>query len=386
MRAFEQTWRELFERAKGAPPWLRAPLRRGWYGWKRAKAALSIVPRAVVRSWAKKRVLGIYHFQEHAGYLGDMIDFLEILNIVRAENDLDKIDLCYVDDPSNPNQPISRQRVESSTEFKMMLLEVRSVLPSVGAVLHFDSDAAFERFFRSHYGHYLCWPQYGRLHSWPSLVDYTRISDRGFGYANTYEPIVRYFDAHGSLPRLSCPPGLLEWARTFIREHVSPAVPIALQIRFNADSPLRNTKLDAWQGFLRRMETRRDVKFVILCRKEEIIPELRQLKNVIYSKDHATGVLHDLALLQVSHLSMFPDAGLCTYPWFCGLPTIYFGVEKHEFPERRYQNESGQGFRFLSPFQRRKFGDYAADTLEREFNALWDELATTGWTNPYLTS
>jgi hypothetical protein len=385
MRGLEQTWKQLFERAKSAPPWLRASLRAGWYALRHAKAtarSLLVLPRAVARSGAK-RVLGIYHFQEHAGYLGDMIDFLEILNVLRVQNNLDQIDLCYIDDRSNPNQPVSRQRVESSAEYKEMLLAVREVLPAVGKVLQFDSDAAFERFFRSHAGHYICWPAYGRLHSWPSVIDYTRIPDSGIGYANTYAPIKRYFDAHGALPKLTCPPPLLEWARRFVRAHVSPALPVALQIRFNPDSPLRNTRLEFWQEFLGRMEKRADVKFVILCRRDEIVPELRRLKNVIYSKDHAWGVLEDLALLQVSHLSMFPDAGLCQYPWFCGLPTIYFGVEKHEFPERRYHADSG-GMRFLSPVQRRKFGEYTADTLETEFNALWNDLATAGWRNPHL--
>jgi hypothetical protein len=386
MSGFEQTWRQLFERAKGAPPWVRTPLRAGWHALKRVRATLwplSIAPRALARSLLPRRVLGIYHFQEHAGFLGDMIEFLQVLNVLRAEHRLEKIDLCYVDDPSNPNQPISRARVDSSPEFKETLLAAREVLPSVGSVLQFDSDAAFEKFFRSHSSRYVCWPDYHRFHSWPSLVDYTRISERGFGYANTYAPLDRYFDAHGALPMLTCPAALLEWARSFVREHVSPAVPVALQIRFNPDSPLRNTKVDAWRGFLSRMEARTDFKFIILSRREEILPELRRFRNVIYSKDHASGLLHDLALLQVSHLSMFPDAGLCTYPWFCGLPTIYFGVEKHEFPERRLCNEAGQGLRFLSAFQRRRFGDYTAETLEREFDALWSSLAAARWSNPY---
>jgi hypothetical protein len=378
---------ELFERIKRGPAWVQEPLRAAWHLWGRIEKALwslAIFPRALLRLKGEKRILGIYHFQEHAGFLGDMIDFLEILNVLRVQHGLEKIDLCYIDDSSNPNQPISRERVESSPEYKEMMLALRGVLPSVGAVLQFDSDAALEGFFRGNYRRYVCWPQYRYLHSWPSLVDYNRISDRGYAFANTYAPLDLYFNAHGSLPKLTCPAPLLTWARDFVREHVSPAVPVAVQIRFNPDSPLRNTNFEAWNGFLHRMQYRTDLKFIILCRREEIVPELRLLKNVIYSKDHASGVLRDLALVQVSHLSMFPDAGLCTYPWFCGVPTIYFGKEKHEFPERRYQNERGQGLRFLSAFQRRKFGAYTTETLEKEFQSLWSDLAAAGWKNPYL--
>jgi hypothetical protein len=214
-------------------------------------------------------------------------------------------------------------------------------------------------------------------------VNYTRISERGLAFPNTYAPLNRFFDAHGFLPKLSCPPKILDWARDFMRQNVSPAVPVAAQIRFNPESPYRNTDMGAWKEFFRRMEGCSDVKFLLLCRREEIVPELRSLKNIIYSKDHNSGVVQDLALMQVSHFSMFPDAGFVTYPWFCGLPSLYFGKQKYEFAQRRMQDEAGTGPRFLSRFQRIRWGDYTADTLEKEFWSLWNDLAAAGWKNPY---
>jgi hypothetical protein len=377
----------LFDRAKRTPTWLRKPLRAAWYGSKRLNVVLSAlrnVPRSLTRPRVAMRILGIYHLQEHAGYLGDMIDFLEILNVLRVQHGFDRIDMCYIDDSSNPNQPISRPRLEASPDYKEMMLSLRAVLPAVGGVHLFDADAEFERFFRMNYRRYVCWPRYGYLHTWPSYTDYALLYDHGHPFANVYTPIDEYFAARGSLPKLSCPPALLDWARAFVRAHVSPALPIALQIRFNPDSPLRDTVLEAWKTFLQRMQSRSDVKFVILCRREEIVPELRQLSNVVYSKDHATGVLNDLALLQVSHLSLMPDSGFVTYPWFCGLPTVYFGKQLHEFPERRYKNERGQGLKFLTRFQRRRIGAYDADTLQRECDSLFGELAGAGWRNPNL--
>jgi hypothetical protein len=378
---------ELFDRAKHGPAWLRAPLRAAWRGWKRIAPAtvnaLHVAPRTILRFEGERRVLGIWHFQEHAGYLGDMVDFLQILNVVRSRHRMQKIDLCYIDDPSNPNRPISRDRLEASSQYKEMMLTLRAVLPGVGGVCHFDSDADFERFFRSNYHRYVCWPRYRYLHTWPSHIDYSRISDRGYPFPNVFTPLDQYFAAYGEIPMLTCPPPLLDWAREFVADHVSPAIPIALQIRFNPDSPVRNTDIAPWKTFLERMQKRSDLKFIIICRREEIIPELRRLGNVVYSKDYASGVLHDLAVLQVCHLSLFPDAGFVTYPWWTGLPTIYFGREKHEFPERRYNNENGQGLKLLNRFQRRRFGQYDADRLEQEFESLFNQLAAAGWRNPY---
>jgi hypothetical protein len=378
---------ELIDRVKRGPEWLRVPLRAAWHGWKWMQpatlGALRLIPRAILRS-AERRVLGIYHLQEHAGHLGDMVDFLEILNVLRVQHSLQKVDLCYIDDPSNPNHPISRTRLEASSEYKEMMLELRTLLPAVGAVHHFDSDADFERFFRSNFHRYVCWPRYGYFHTWPTAHNYMHISDRGYPFPNVFTPLDDYFAARGELPTLTCPPALLAWARDFIHKHVSPALPIVVQLRFNPDSPSRNTDAEAWTLFLQRMEDRPEFKFVVISRREEILPELRQLKNVVYSKDHATSVMNDLALILVCHFSMFPDAGFVTFPWFYGLPTIFLGKQRHPFPHQRMNDEHGTGLRFLTPVQRRRYGEYSVDTLEREFWSLWNDLATAGWKNPYI--
>jgi hypothetical protein len=379
---------ELVSRVKRGPAWLRRPLRAALQAWKRiepeALGAMLVIPRAVKRMKPERRVLGIYHLQEHAGHLGDFVDFLEILQVLRLQHGLRRVDLVYIDDPSNPNRPVSRQRLDASSEYKQMMLDLRALLPDLGALYQFDSDAEFERFFRSNFFRYVCWPRYPYLHTWPSHLDYSRLSDRGYPYPNVFKPLDDYFASRGQLPTLSCPEPLLEWAREFVRAHASPAIPIALQLRFNPDSPVRNTDAEAWTRFLRHMESRREFKFMVMSRREEILPELRQLKNVVYSKDYSSGVMNDLALLQLCHLSMFPDAGFVTFPWFCGLPTIFFAKQRHEFPHRRIGDEHGTGLRFLTRFQRRRYGDYNADTLEKDFLSLCNDLAAVRWTNPYV--
>jgi hypothetical protein len=315
-----------------------------------------------------------------------MMEFLAILNVLRVQNGLGKVDLCYIDDPANPNRPVTRARLESSPQLKDMMLSLRALLPSQGAVFQFDSDAAFEIFFRTHFRRYVCWPRYGFLHSWPSRVNYTRISDAGAPYPNTYAPLDRFYAVHGDLPKLTCPPAAMDWARHFIREYVSPAIPVAAQVRFNPDSQHRNTEIGPWKGFFERMQARSDIKFVVICRREEIVPELRSLKNVIYAKDHGSDVLQDLALVQASHFSMFPDSGFCTYPWFCGLPSLYFGKQKLEFPQLRMQDVRDEGLRFLSPYQRRIWGEYTAKTLEQAFWSLWKDLEAVRWKNPHGVS
>lgn len=348
-----------------------------------------VLPRALARWRAprpvqgERRILGIYHFQEHAGYLGDVMEFLVVLNTLREEHGLQEVDVCYIDDPSNPNQPITRARIESSAGMKDMMVSLRALLPAPGTTYRFNSDAAFEIFFRSHYRQYRSWPRYGFLHSWPSRVNYTRIADHGSPYPNTYAPLDRFYHARGYLPKISCPPAAMEWAHSFIRKHVSPAVPITAQVRFNPDSQYRNTELGPWKTFFTRMQARLDIKFIVICRREEIVPELRGLSNVVYAKDHGSDVLQDLALVQASHFSMFPDSGFCTFPWFCGLPSLYFGRTKFEFPQRRMQDAAGDGLRFLSPFQRRIWGEYTAASLDEAFWSLWKDLDAAGWKNPH---
>src|SRR6266850_8037799 len=112
---------ELFERIKRGPAWVQEPLRAAWHLWPRIEDALwslAVFPRMLVRLSSEKRILGIYHFQEHAGFLGDMVEFLAVLNVLRVENGLAKFYLCYIDDPTNPNRPTRRHRLEMSADFK----------------------------------------------------------------------------------------------------------------------------------------------------------------------------------------------------------------------------------------------------------------------------
>src|SRR5438128_899626 len=103
----------LKERCRRWPGPLAATLNKGWHLWTRLEELLwplVALFRRVTRGKRERRVLGIFHFQEHAAYLGDMMEFLEVLNVLREEHGLAKVDLCYIDDPSNPNRPVSRDR------------------------------------------------------------------------------------------------------------------------------------------------------------------------------------------------------------------------------------------------------------------------------------
>src|SRR4051812_8729140 len=114
-----------------APPWVSTGLEQLWRTaksyWRGIDSALGstvISTRSLKRFHVRKRVLGIYHFQEHAGFLGDMVEFLAVLNILKAERGAEKVDLCHIDDAKNPNRPVSRGRVDSSPAFKEMMVQL----------------------------------------------------------------------------------------------------------------------------------------------------------------------------------------------------------------------------------------------------------------------
>ena len=359
-------------------------VRDAWLRIESSFLVFAAAPGAVVRRKAEKRILGICHFREQAFFLGDMMEFLEILNVLREEHGVDKIDVCYVDDESNPNQPISLRRYQELPGYKGMAMSLRALLPSLGSVFWFDSDILFESFFRSMRRHYIPWPKFSSFHSWPSRMNYNRIPEDGTVYPNVYAPLYDFFGKHGRLPVLTCPPEDLRWARRLMEEHVKPAVPIAVQVRFNPDSSYRDSNTPIWTEFLRSMEPRSDVKFMVVCRKEEIVPEWRAFKNVLFAKDFGSTVLQDLAVIQTAYFSMFPSGGFATFPWFCGTPSVVIGEEHHAFALKRSGLKTQKDRHpFMTPFQRMRWGPYTADTILEEFDSLWGDLEKSKWENPY---
>lgn len=348
---------------------------------------LLVVPRTAVRISMKKRVLGIFHYQEVGYGLGDMVNFLQTLNVLRHEHKLEKIDICYVDDPKRIF-PAPKPALYTGLHIKRNMLSLHSVLPHVGSVFYFDSNAQFERFFRGNYHRYVAWPPYPRYYSWPGRVNMVNFKKINKYSPGKYSEVARFHRLHGHFPHLSCKREIIEWAMGFVREKASasgggPCLPVVSQLRYIPSRPERNTDIDVSAEFFEHYSSNKRFKFIIIGTKEEVIPSFRRFPNVVFAKDFGTSLEQDFALIQTAHLGIFQDSGAVVFALFTGIPNIRHGILPYNPHMETYHCiKFYENYPWLNKYQKMFWGHRDAKFLIAEFDKLVEELDKDKWKNP----
>lgn len=309
-----------------------------------------------------KRILGIWDFHSTAASIGDGIAFQAMLNVLRIEKKVDKIDLCYIDDQGHPYA--RRAIFQKNLLWKRNIAMTACVNPHMGSIFHFDSNDQFARFFVKNRDSYHCHPH-------PYVP---------FGSPSNWRILTEFFERHRYLPALSCRPELINWALRFVDEHVRPAKIIVVHLRNNTRYSEKNSPIDAWRDFFLAQRARREVKFVVVGMKDEVIPEFRSFGNVLFSKDMNTSLEQDLALIQVSHAGLYHSSGMMAYTWFCGVPSVTVGVDPRHVHYGHALSIGGK-YNFMNKFQTMIWEQPTASLLDREFAGLLEGLEKERWQN-----
>ena len=311
-----------------------------------------------------RRILGVWDFYMRGGGFGDMMTFVEILGVLRHRYGLTgerNVDVCFIDDAShyNAKKPAFRKPIT----WKRQMMNLAHLSPYLGSVYYFKSDAEFRRFYTSNRGRYYRWPVSVSL-SQPSNV----------------HVVSEFKRKTGRIPGFVLPPETINDVYSLYEREVFPAMPVIINIRRNTRNTERNTDIAEISRFIRHFEGDREYKFIIICMKEEIPPELRKLRNVIFSKDHFSSMEHDLAFIYTSYISMFPSSGMANFAWFSDVPMINFG---------RHVNDP-----YTAPKKGELFSDHQryfhrveeAKWLLREFSDLSEHLKIRKLNNTTLHS
>lgn len=324
---------------------------KGWTGIQR-----------FLRGNRLNRILGVWNFNVQTGPLGDCLAFQEVLNVLRVEYGADKVDLCFVDDPTHPNA--SNRVYARSLMWKKTMTETAFLNPSLGSIFHYDSEDEFKRFLRKSYHDYRV--------VWPSVA-------RG-QVAYDLRVVDDFFKRNGYIPCLSCRPETINWALNLVEEKVSPSLPIVFVFRNNTRQPERNTDLGRWGPFFEYFSKDDRYKFITVCYREEVTEELRQFENVLISKDYGADFERDCGLIQAAHACIGSTVGMLTVPVFSGIPALTFGLY-YTLPDF-CALEDGKQWSFLTPFQKQFWGRPTSEEIIKEFSALMKKLDQSGWRNP----
>lgn len=367
-----QSWEVMRRLGKS---WRRATVRLiRFYGWVFPSMARLFFHEAA----KKRRLLVIYDLSIQPFTIGDMLLLQEGALVLRETCRLDTVDIAVV---YNPKHPGSRDPAFADiTKDNVMhglssILAVVQVNKYVGSVLVFDSHDNLHRFIADNGDFYHVWPS-----AWHS-----RTTNLFYELYNGL--ILKYYNDHGTVPYLSCPSFLVNWADNFFREHVLPMVPVTVQCRNKTYHPQRNLHVDCWLDFFGYCEKRYPVKFVIICAPCEIDNRMRNCSNVIIAKDYHTGIAQDLALTQRAAVCMGTAAGPTMMAVYSRNPYFFSAPIDLPYGVHGVIAEGNNIFRlpFATPLQRWTRDQETTELLIAEFERIWSAVDTRAGTEPSHT-
>jgi hypothetical protein len=325
---------------------------------------------------AERRLLGIYDFTYQPFSVGDILMFHEGCLVMREKHNIDKVDVAFV---FNPVHPVSSDPAFATINQENFALHLSSLLPVVqinqhlGSVLIFNSHLHLQQFIADNADRYFVWPT-----AW-------KYATREYLYYTVFDELLyNYYEEKGTIPKLNPSPILVNGAYSFCREHVSPYIPVTVQIRNNKFfTQGRNLDVGVWLDFFHHCEQRYPVKFVIIGARNEIDARLQKCSNVVVAKDHFTTVEQDLALIHAAAIHMGADSGPAVMALLGEKPYLIVNtiVGQHYFSRKDMvrQEDNFLQFWFAGPFQRYVKGRETVDLLITEFAKMWEGVDFAEW-------
>ncbi|MFC1686944.1 hypothetical protein ACFL0E_01135 [Nanoarchaeota archaeon] len=311
-----------------------------------------------------KKILGYWDFNQRLARLGDFMVFLENLNVLRHEFNINKknrknIDICFIEDDTHPNS--KQLRFSKSYQFKKTIKSAVVINQHIDSVFTFKSNAEFERFYQQNRRRYIRWP--------PTV-----------SCSNAYDcrRIEKFYNKNKFIPFLNMPVEITSKIYKFYESYVYPSLPIVLNIRNNSDrGSYRNFNSSEFKKFLKHYEKNKSYKFIIVCNKSEIPEELREFSNVIFSKDYFDSLEYDLSFIQSSYLSIFPSSGMAQGAWHSDVPFIQIfpeDTQKKMDVDKFTIKPNGEKNAYLKGHQRMYYRKFTSKLLISTFENLINYL------------
>ena len=315
----------------------------------------------------EKRILAILDLRVVPSTYGEVLIFQEVTMIERILHGVDKIDVVWLCPPNQPARDDQRITKDNYYYYLSDRLPLAHVNPHLGSFFLMDSPEALEAYIKDN-AH--------RYYVFPPFRDYLGMR---LTYQEYFDRVQEFYRQYGYIPHLSCQSAMVTWARFFIKENIRPYLPVTVHLRNDKTKTWvraleRNAKLDCWLEFFALCEDKFDVKFIVVCGKDEIDPRLRNLANVILSKDYSTTVEQDLALIQASLMFMGVCSGMDVMPMFSDIPYIVTN-----FRSRSETIPYGLAPVFATSLQRLIWEPETTELLIDEFTNLFRQVDTSQW-------
>jgi hypothetical protein len=352
-----------------------------WWSLKRAPVAvvsrIGFLRRFVARiSWVlpmlrfmvrrtnseEKRILAIWDFSKDPFTVGDFLVFQELSLVLREIHGVEKVDMIWLYSPDSFRVDGGLTK-DNYYYYLSQRLPLAYVNPCLGSFMLMDSEKALESYIADNHH---------RFHIIPPYRDEKK--NLVLNYTDYFNYIYKFYKQRGYIPYLSCNLSMLSWARLFIDEVTAQKIPVVVQLRNAKDSQNRNAKLDCWMKFFERCKDKYDVKFIIIGEKNQIDDRMRQMPNVVFSKDFGTTVEQDLALIQSCCLYFGTTSGPADMAMFSVLPYVVFNMQlvHTKLPH-------GSQHPFATPLQKMVWQPETTELLVAEFEELFSKIDIVQW-------
>lgn len=311
-----------------------------------------------------KRILALWDFKTYPYSVGDILQLIVVTMCMRISHKVEKIDYCFICDPQDPSR--SDQNYINSENYHIHLaayIPLVNFNPYTGSIFLFDSRKDAEKFIIDNVDKYYTWP------------GGTEFLSRDRVYRQVFDDIQKFYLKNNYVPHLTCRLEMKNWADDFIKQNISPLIPVVVQIRNNPDcDPKRNSNIDVWLNFFNYCKDKFPVKFIIICSKEEVDERLRNYSNIIIAKDFNTTLEQDLSLVQNSAIFMGMPSGPSSPAVFSDVPYLIF-----RFKITYESMKPGSQFIFANDTQKIFWEEETTEKLIEEFTSIFNTLDQSIW-------
>ncbi len=138
-----------------------------------------------------------------------------------------------------------------------------------------------------------------------------------FSTVSNWHHVTEFYEKEHYIPELIIDSESVEYGKKFIEEHCDGKIPVVAAIRKNNRDEARNAPVLEWIKFFQYAEKRHnEYKFIIIGAKNEIIPELEEMDNIVFAKSYGSTLLQDIALITLCQLFIGNESGVVCYSWF----------------------------------------------------------------------
>lgn len=316
----------------------------------------------------KKTIFGIWNIDISPLTLGGLITFIVELQIQLRIYGTPNFDICFIGSNFKSCRSIEIHNMHVadpdaggiSAPYGIEQLSVITILRDFSPVScchFFRTFEEFQEIYGSDPSSRIVWPDVRGSTDIPHKYNDTRY-------------IQNYFRQNGFIPLISSRGESEKWATEFIKNIVSPSIPVVIHLKNNQNQKnCSNANFDAWYGFFLHYIQKSTVKFILIG-NEPLDSRIISLPNVIITADNGGNLPRDLALVSKAAIFMGMSSGPCNIAIYSDIPYAIYKNPDHDVEEMKLELGNSSRFTFSTNYQQLLRVFESTERLIEEFEEL----------------